>query len=132
MPPASWTPLQGNEVAGKIKEWGWTYHDLKDEAGELKLVGSWTGQVRSKPAVAMAFQRGSEVVVQLLVDKSTFSESEEVEDAVRRENVWSSVYDGRAVVGWHDGAHAVVVVGTGDPKGLTKYRPDACKYKPKT
>lgn len=127
-----WEPIANNDVAGTLKAWGWTYHDLKDKTGELKLKGSWTGQVRSKPAVAMAFERGGgEIVVQLLVNKEAFDATQEISEAVFRSNVWSNVYGERTVVGWHDGAHAVMVVGSGDPRNLTKYRPDACKYKPK-
>jgi len=124
--PGALGALEASDIAAQARAYGWTYHDLKDDDKELSLLGTWKSEVRQRPALAMAFEREGEVVVQLLVDKEAFNTPEVIQDAVRRTGVWSEVRAEHTIVGWNDGEHAVLVVGTGDPAELKKFRPEAC------
>ena len=131
--PGSFEEVAVEDVSAHVSSWGWTYHDPKDDGNELELLRSWESTIRGERALVMAFERDGEVVVQLLVDQDAFDESDEIKDSIWRTGLWSSARAERTVVGWHDGAHAVMMVGTGTPESLSKYRPEACYgYKKKT
>ncbi len=74
----------------------------------------------------VAYQRGDEVVVQILLDQKVFNADREIGNSVWRTGVWSTTTAERTLVGWNDGEHSVVMVGSGDPKQLVKFRPEEC------
>ena len=118
--PMAWKAGSAADVSEKVASLGWAYHELEDAEQELEYIGMKETEIDGERALTVAYRRGDEVVVQILIDQQVFNADEEIEDSV------STVTAEHTLVGWNDGEHSVVMVGSGDPTQLLKFRPEEC------